>query len=93
MGNIENSALQSLQQRHHGYCHNTALEYFTITTEHSIIKHETAIPSGMKPLCWYESVDFSISCWYKYTMQEYKHVHCVAIFCNTVYCTCNIIEM
>ena len=29
-GNIENSALRLLQQRHHDLCHNIALEYFTI---------------------------------------------------------------
>ena len=39
LGNIDNSALQLLQQikRHYNYCRDTKLEYFT--TGHSIIEH------------------------------------------------------
>ena len=52
--NIENSLLPLLQHRHHDYCCNTALEYFTKINRaqhHQIcVVLETAMASGMKPL-------------------------------------------
>ena len=34
LGDIENTTLRILQQNHCDYCHNIALEYFTIKTGH-----------------------------------------------------------
>ena len=69
LGDIENTELQLLQQRHCDYCHDIALKYFTITNK---AKHrctcvllETAIT-----LVWKTSlfVGFNsiANCWYKF---------------------------
>ena len=42
LSNIKNSELQLLQQRHCDYCHNIALEYFTVKNKAK--HHHTCIP-------------------------------------------------
>ena len=68
LGDIENSELLLLQQRHCDYCHDIALEYFTITNKAK--HHCTCVPLETAKL-WYENLLYSCvsilaSCWYKF---------------------------
>ena len=56
LGDIENSELQLLQQRHCDYCHDIALEYFTIKSEEK--HHRTCIPLETTKF-WYENLLYS----------------------------------
>ena len=56
LGDIENSELRLLQQRHCDYCHDIALEYFTIKNKAK--HHHTCIPLETATL-WYENLLYS----------------------------------
>ena len=67
LGDIENSVLQLLQQGHHDYCCDIALNYNKQRTASlntcgiryfSSMWYETSL--------WHESVGFNSNCWYKF---------------------------
>ena len=95
LSGIENTALQLLQQSHCDYCHDIALEYFTIINraQHHYIclPLETAIASlfiGMNLWVLIVVVGTNLI----------STLYCSIVMCITwqysaIYCTCDIIEM
>ena len=90
MGDIENGALQLLQQSYHNYCCDIALEYFTIINRAQ--HHWTCVPLETAAVVW--NLFISMNLWISVlvvgtnltiTLYWSRDVHYVAIFCDLLH--------